>query len=128
MKKLLKYVIIAIIGVTAFTSLFLITAFVYQEAPKLESVSNINLTVDYNNNTIKIRSNFTLDGGKTSAFDALDKWCEIRYDDFGWGLIVREIDGVSGNWIYKVNNQSPSVGASSYSLENGDQVDWQKLD
>jgi len=91
----------------------------------LEFVSDISLSVDYNNGTVKSRLNFTLDSGKTTAFDALDKWCEIDYEDFGWGIIVREIDNVRGNWIYKINGFSPSIGASAFTLEDGDLIDWQ---
>lgn len=128
MKKSYKYLIIVIIGISAFTSLFLINSLLFNPPPTLETVSDISLTVDYNNNTFKRVDNFNLDGGKTTAFDALDKWCDVSYEDFGWGIIVRGIDGVSGNWIYMINNQSPSVGASYYPLEDGDFVAWQKLD
>jgi len=130
MKKSIKYVLIGIIGISAFTSFFILSSILLSNEgpPPLESVSDISLVVDYNNGTIKQVGNFTLDGGKTTAFDALDKWCEVRYDDFGWGIIVREIDSVSGNWIYMVNDQSPSIGSDSYPLEDGDIVEWEKID
>jgi len=97
----------------------------YKKPETLESVEDISLFVDYNNGTIKTRTNFTLDNGKTTAFDALDKWCIIIYEDFGWGIMVRAIDEVSGNWIYMINSFSPSVGASVYPLKSGDNVTWQ---
>ena len=75
-----------------------------QQPSTLEKVEGLNLFVDYNNGSIKVRENFTLEGGKTTAFDALKNWCTIRYDNYGWGIIVREIDGIGGNWLYYVNN------------------------
>jgi hypothetical protein len=125
MKKKLKLVIIALIGISAFSVLIYFNFSLYKKPETLESVENISLIVNYNNGTIKTRANFTLENGKTTAFDALEKWCNIRYDDFGWGIIVREIDGINGNWIYTINNFSPSVGASAYTLKNGDSVGWE---
>lgn len=125
MRKKIKFFLITLIGVSAFTSLIIFNFNLYKKPETLESVKDISLFVDYNNGTIKTRTNFTLDNGKTTAFDALDKWCIILYEDFGWGIIVRAIDGVSGSWIYMINSFSPSVGASVYPLESGDLVTWQ---
>lgn len=127
MKKKIKLAIITLIGISAFASLIIFNFYLYKKPETLERVENISLTVNYNNGTIKTKTNFTLDNGKTTALDALAKWCIIRYDDFGWGIIVREIDGVSGNWIYTINSFSPSVGASVYTLKNGDLVGWEHV-
>ncbi len=130
MDKKLKYFIIAITGVTCF-SLLLIVNFnlIYIPiAPPKESVSGISLIVDYNNGTIRVHKNFTLDNGKTTAFDALDKWCDVKYTDFSWGIFVEEIDGISGGinggWIYMVNNITPNVGSPNYPLDDKDEVEW----
>jgi hypothetical protein len=125
MRKKIKFILIALIGVSTFASLIIFNFNLYKKPETLESVEDISLFVDYNNGTIKTRTNFTLDNGKTTAFDALDKWCIIIYEDFGWGIIVRTIDGVSGSWIYMINSFSPSVGASVYPLKSGDNVTWQ---
>jgi len=125
MRKKIKFILIALIGVSAFASLIIFNFNLYKKPETLESVEDISLFVDYNNGTIKTRTNFTLDNGKTTAFDALDKWCIIIYEDFGWGIMVRAIDEVSGNWIYMINSFSPSVGASVYPLKPGDNVTWQ---
>lgn len=126
MDKRLKFFIIAIVGITSFTLLLIVNFNLYSNpnTPPKESVSNINLIVDYKNGTIKVHENFTLDNGKTTAFDALDKWCDVTYIDFGWGIFVTEIDGVSGDWIYMVNNNPPNVGAPDYPLNDGDEVKW----
>jgi len=125
MKKKIKLILITLVGVSAFASLIIFNFILYEKPETLGSVEDISLFVDYNNGTIKTRTNFTLDNGKTTAFDALEKWCIIRYDDLGWGIIVREIDGVSGNWIYMINSFSPSVGASVYPLKSSDLVTWE---
>jgi hypothetical protein len=121
-----KNIFIGIIGASLFSILILINFSLYQPQNKLESVENITLFVDYNNGTIKTQENFTLSGGKTTAFDALDRWCEIQYDDFGWGIIVRVIDGVGGNWLYFINGNAPGVGSDVFALNDGDTVEWQQ--
>ncbi len=125
MRKKIKFILITLVGVTAFTSLIIFNFNLYKKPETLGSVEDISLFVDYNNGTIKTRTNFTLDNGKTTALDALEKWCIIRCEDFGWGIIVREIDGVIGNWIYMINGFSPSVGASVYTLKSADHVTWE---
>jgi hypothetical protein len=124
MKQKKKYLLIAMIGATLFSLLILVNISLYKTPDKLETVENITLIVDYNNSTIKTRANFTLTEGKTTAFDALNQWCEIQYDDFGWGIIVRVIDGVGGNWLYFINGIAPGVGSDMYSLKDGDLVKW----
>lgn len=126
MNKKLKFFIISIVGITSFSLLLIANFNLYDtptETPK-ESINNITLIVDYKNGTIKVHENFTLDNGKTTAFDALDKWCDIEYVDFGWGIYVTEIDGVSGGWVYMVNNNFPNVGAPECPLNDGDEVKW----
>jgi len=127
MKKKYKLTVVAVIGITCFSMLLWFNFSLYKGPVNetQESVKEISLIVDYNNGSIKIRVNFTLDNGKTTAFDALDKWCDIRYMDYGWGIIVVEIDGVEGGWIYLVNDYSPNVGALVWSLNDGDEVKWQ---
>ena len=125
MKKKTKFVLIALIGISAFTSL-IIFYYLYNNPKPLGRVENISLTVNYNNGTIKTRTNFTLDNGKTTAFDALEKWCIIKYEDYLiQGKFVTEIDGISGNWIYTINSISPGVGSSVYTLKNGDIIGWE---
>lgn len=126
MDKKLKFLIIAVIGISSFLMLILIN-FNLISTPTVstkESVNNISLFVDYKNGNIKVHENFTLDNGKTTAFDALDNWCDIKYIDYGWGVFVSEIDGIKGGWIYLVNNNAPNIGAPDYSLNDGDEVKW----
>jgi hypothetical protein len=129
MRKKIKFVLVALIGISAFVSLIIFT--ILYEKPEtletLEGVEDISLFVDYNNGTIKTRTNFTLDNGKTTALDALEKWCIIRYVVYPSGIFVTEIDGVGGSWIYTINNFFVEVGASVYPLESGDIVTWKHL-
>jgi hypothetical protein len=127
MKKNIKIITLAVIGISLFSILIFINFNLYKNPEPLQSVEDISLIVDYNNGTIKTRTNFTLDNGRTTAFDALDLWCLVEYDDFGWGIIVRVIDRLSGNWIYQVNDYGPGVGAAAYPLENGDVVKWERV-
>ena len=128
MKKQIKFILIAIIGISCFTLLIFINVSLYKTPQTQTTVEDISLIVDYNNGTIKEHYNFTLDEGKTTAFDALDKWCDIEYQDYSWGIIVRVIDGVSGSWLYMVNNNQPGVSAAIYPLTNGDVVKWIRVD
>ena len=116
MKKQIKFILIAIIGISCFTILILINFSFYKTPQTQTTVENISLIVDYNNGTIKEHYNFTLDERKTTAFDALDKWCDIEYQEYSLGIIVRVIDGVSGSWLYMVNNNHPEVSAAIYPL------------
>jgi len=125
MRKQIKITLIALVGVALLATLLIFNFSLYKKPETLEYVNDISLSIDFNNGTVKTELNFTLESGKTTAFDALDKWCEIDYDDFGWGIIVREIDNVRGFWIYKINGFSPGVGASVYTLKNGDFIEWQ---
>jgi hypothetical protein len=130
MEKKLRLLIIAIAGIASF-SLLLIANFSLYNIPSTlskENISGISLFVDYNNNTIKVHKNFTLDNGKTTALDALEKWCDVKTIEFSWGIFVSEIDGVSGDWIYMVNNITPYVAAPKYQLDDEDEVKWQIKD
>ena len=127
MRKKIKLVLIALIGISAFMSLIIANFILYEKPETLEDVEDISLFVDYNNGTIKTRTNFTLDNGKTTAFDALEKWCIIRYEVSIQGIFVTEIDGVSGDWIYMINSFRPPVGSSAYPLESGDIVTWKHI-
>ncbi len=126
MNKKLKFFFIAIAGITSFSLLFIVNFNLSYNptTPPKESVNNITLIVDYKNGTIKVQENFTLNNEKTTAFDALDKWCAIKYVDFGWGIYVNEIDGIKGGWIYLVNNNTPNVAAPDYPLNDGAEVKW----
>ena len=126
-KKFNKYILVAILATASFTSFF-IFAFsmdVPEVNEPLREVQDITLIVDYGNGTIETWENFELSDYNTTAFNALDKWCNIEYTDYGdMGIIVESIDGKRGNWLYSVNDESPGVSAHKYNLKTGDIVKW----
>ena len=130
---MLKYLLTGIFGTICFSSLlvysyWLSTGIVSideksDETP-LEVVEDITLIVDFGDGTVKNWKDFTLTEGKTSVLDALDKYCDIKYEDYGWGILVTEIDGVEGDWIYEVNGEQPGHGADRHYLRDGDEIEW----
>jgi hypothetical protein len=126
-KKFNKYILVVILATASFASFFVFTSSieVAEVNEPLRTVQDITLIVDYGNGTVKTRENFELTDYNTTAFDALIKWYEIEYTDYGdMGLIVESIDGVGGNWRYSINDEFPGVSAYKYNLKNGDIVKW----
>ncbi len=135
MKKNIKYLTICIIGSISFSLLFYFNFF-YQidsqsqinQADNENSndvVLNLYLSVDYKNGTIDEWKNFNLTEGKTTVFDALVKWCNVKYKVYpNDQYYVITINGIGEGWIYKVNDNQPSVACNNYYLENGDKIEW----
>ncbi len=131
--KMLKNIFIGILGAICFSSLLVYNYWLStgvasidedsDETP-LEVVEDITLIVDFGDGTVKIWKDFTLTEGKTSVLDALDKYCDIKYEDYGWGILVTEIDGVEGDWVYEVNGEQPGHGADRHYLRDGDEIEW----
>ena len=132
--KMLKHLFTGIFGALCFSSLIVYNYWLTtglastdedSEKELLERVEDITLIVDFGDGTIKNWEEFTLSGGRTTVLDALDKYCDIKYDDYGWGIIVTEIDGVEGDWLYEVNDEYPSHGADRHYLRDGDTIRWE---
>ena len=131
--KMLKYLLTGIFGAICFSSLLIYNYWLStgtvsideksDETP-LEVVEDITLIVDFGDGNVKSWKDFTLTEGKTSVLDALDKYCDIKYEDYGWGILVTEIDGVEGDWIYEVNGEQPGHGADRHYLRDGDEIEW----
>ena len=130
---MLKYIFIGIFGSMCFSYLLVYNYWLTtgvassyktcSETP-LEVVEDITLTVDFGNDTIKVWGDFILTGSKTSVLDALEKYCDVEYDDYGWGVLVTGIDGAEGDWLYEVNGEKPGCGADRYYLRDGDDIKW----
>ena len=126
-KRFNKFILVAILATASFTSFFVFTSSIKtaEVNEPLQEVQDISLIVDYGNGTVKTLENFELTDYNTSAFDALIKWCEIEYKDYGeYGILVEGIDGIQGNWRYFINEDFPGVSSSKYNLKNGDIVKW----
>ncbi len=129
-----KHGVIGTIGVACFASLIFLSYGIFPfmsrpaTEPPNENVENITLIVDYRNGTIDRWENITLLEGKTTVFDALDKFCDIEYTDYGTlGLLVVEINGLRNNvdgWLYGVNGERPSYSCDAYNLKDNDIVNW----
>ncbi len=64
-----------------------------------------------------------------TAFDLLNSTHKVTAKDYGsMGQFVQSIDGITPDsqhfWELFVNGKSSNVGASSYTLKNGDQIQW----
>lgn len=78
------------------------------------------------------QTQLTLKQGQT-VFDALEAACEkngvsLRYQSKSYiteigGLAEKDCGGASG-WMYRVNGETPMKGASKYTLQDGDVVEW----
>jgi len=126
-KKFNKYVLIAIVGIASLASflIFTLSLGVSEVNKPQKEVNDITLIIDYGNGTIKTRENFQLTNYNTTVFDALIKWCEVEYHDYGeMGILIESIDGVSGNWLYSVNDDFPGISSNMYNIKNGDTIKW----
>jgi len=126
-RKLNKYFLIGIIAAASFASFFVFSfsVEVAEVGSSQEIATDLTLIVDYGNGTIKTQENFDLTNYNTTAFDALVKWCEVKYKDFGeMGVLVDNIDGIQGNWRYSINGDFPGVSSDKYNLKNGDIIKW----
>ena len=63
MRKKVKNTLIVLVGVSLLATLLIFHLNLYKKPETLESVSDISLSVDYNNGTVKTRHNFTLESG-----------------------------------------------------------------
>ncbi|MBD3339904.1 MAG: DUF4430 domain-containing protein [Candidatus Lokiarchaeota archaeon] len=144
MRKTIKFIIVALVGIGCFTALILYSLGFFEFLPNpisnssdnneeeyinepKEKVLNISLIVDYGNGEIDEWDKFNLTGD-TTAFGALNEKCDVDYKDYGWGVFVLEINDVKNShpnyWFYGVNGKAPSVGSSHYNLNDGDEVSW----
>lgn len=143
MEKIHKYLLLIIIGTTCFTGLILFNFYIVPEwqsslnessnddndaymgldDPKTQVV-NITLIVDFDGvKPTKKVEDFNLTNGETTAFHAVDKWCDVEY----WEdkTYITYIDGVGEGWTYYVNEPPlPSKPAIEFNLDNGDTVYW----
>ncbi len=126
-RKLNKYFLIGIIATASFASFFIYaTSLEVGEVNRpQETVTDLTLIVDYGNGTVKTQDDFDLTNYNTTAFNALIKWCDVEYNEFGeMGILVENIDGIQGNWRYSINGDFPGVSSNKYNLNNGDTIKW----
>lgn len=94
----------------------------------------VNTTIFYKNGTVYNYLNTSKKAElseDTHVFYILKLVAKIEYDDYGWGVYIKEINGLHENqdgnshfWFYYVNGKQPPVGANKYFLSNDDVVEW----
>lgn len=64
-----------------------------------------------------------------TALQLLQRSSEVKVKEYSFGSLVESINGItngtdSKNWVYAVNGQVASVGASEYILKPNDEIGW----
>jgi hypothetical protein len=146
-ERVVKYLLIGIIGFSCFTVLILYNFGMIPgldpttlstnngddgegasgRSEALSEVHNISLTVEYVTKPTKEWENFSLYNYKTSVLDALEEKCDVDTKDYSYGTMVIRIDGVQGDWIYYVNGEYAGVGAAAFYLNDGDEIHWKHV-
>lgn len=79
-------------------------------------------------NEQKVMVSYSCEEGK-SVFDLLSSKENVEANDGSFGKFVSEINGVSqGNgkyWLYTVDGQEATVGASAYICKGGEAIIWE---
>ncbi|MBD3213199.1 MAG: DUF4430 domain-containing protein [Candidatus Lokiarchaeota archaeon] len=91
----------------------------------LISLKNLTLIIVHQSSDTDIWANFSLYIGEETVYDALIKWCEVSFDDYGlMGYLITGIDGDNGDWRYSINDQYVGVAANKAKLNNNDIIKW----
>ncbi len=91
----------------------------------LIAIENLTLIIEHWNGDIDIWANFSLVLGGTTVYDALIKWCEVSYRDYGnMGLLITGIDGDNGDWLYSINEGYVGAAANKVDVKSDDKIRW----
>ena len=151
MEKISKYIVLALIGSSCFIALIIYNSIIVpgldpvsasssdsddgfgidenakgRDEP-LEEVHNIDLEIDFLHQSTKSWTNFSLYNKDTSVLDALEEKCTVEVEQYSYGILVVEIDGERGGWVYEVNGVRPGISAAEYYLSDGDEIEWIQL-
>ncbi len=140
MEKRNKYILLAFLGVSCFSLLFIFNSLLLnnpqtpiiqneeERAVKQYSVDNITLIIDYSGvQTNEKFENVSLTNYQTTVYHLLLNCCEITIQNYGLLIYVTEINSVT-NWIYTVNNEPLSnIAANYYNLLDNDTVKWKHV-
>ena len=141
MVKKTKFIVIGLIGIICFGFLFIFSFLIMpniqssisqnyeNDSEKQFKVTNITVIIDYSgvkNN--EIFKNINLTNNKTTVYHALVNCCDIVVHDYGWGIYVKEINGVGVGWIYIVNDDPPpNIPSNYFFLKDNDTVKWKHV-
>lgn len=137
-KKSLSFILIATIFVGIFIITFQSTLFssIVQEKQQTNSVENekksfnVELIINYGNtDRPEIIENITVKEGQT-ALDLLQESRTVKTKEYSFGVLVESIDDIENGaankyWIYSINGQEATTGASAYILQPNDQIKWE---
>ena len=133
-----------IISITAISSFVVLLLFSYVIIPKLQTdiiqdinnerekqfvVNNITVIIDYSGiKENEIFENISLTNYKTTAYHALVNCCDVVEIDYGWGIYIKEINGVGVGWIYSINEDPPpNIPSNYFYLMDNDTVNWKHV-
>jgi hypothetical protein len=141
MRKKNKPIIISITAISSFVVLLLFSFIIF---PKLQTdiiqdinnerekqfvVNNITVIIDYSGiKENEIFENISLTNYKTTAYHALVNCCDVVEIDYGWGIYIKEINGVGVGWIYSINEDPPpNIPSNYFYLMDNDTVNWKHV-
>lgn len=85
-----------------------------------ETIMSGNLTIDENANAYTVLQELAAQKGIKVTTSGFGKMVYVR----GIGDLFEKQYGNLSGWMYKVNGNSPNVGAGSYTLSDGDNIVW----
>lgn len=138
MKRKNKVISLGLLGITCFTSLFVFSIIFLPSLQASinssnddgrtlqEEVSNITIIIDYSGvKDNEIYWNITLTNYNTTVYHAILKCSEVKVQDYGWAIYVKEINGIGTGWTYTVNEDPlPNVPVDYFYLMDNDTVKW----
>ena len=138
MNKKTKFITIGIIAIFSFTSLFIFSFIFFPSLQASinssnddgrtlqEEVSNITIIIDYSGvKDNEIYWNITLNNYNTTVYHAILKCSEVKVQDYGWAIYVKEINGIGTGWTYTVNEDPlPNIPVDYFYLMDNDTVKW----
>ncbi len=138
MNKKNKFISIGLIGILCFTLFFAFSFILFplsqtsinknNEDGRVKQLDVSNITIIINYSGVKdneIFRNISLDNYETSVYHAILNCCEVSVQDYGWGIFVKEINGVGVGWTYTVNNEPPpNIPSDYFYLRDNDTIRW----
>lgn len=88
------------------------------------TVTNVTVTVNYQNGTIETKSNISSYVVYTTVFDIMNANFQITYKSYSNGYFITSINGANNGWTYEVNGYSPATACNLYQVENNSVIGW----
>lgn len=100
------------------------------EAENEKKSFNVEQIINYGNtDRPEIIENITVSEGQT-ALSLLEESRTVKTKEYSFGVLIESIDDVENGtaskyWIYSINGQEATTGASAYILQPDDQIKWE---